>query len=294
MVYSMTGFGAASGEVDGVQYSVEIRSVNHRYLKATIKLPESWAGAETDVEQRLRKRVQRGSVLLAVRMKLPEEKTAYQVNPDALGRYIDQLRPLEIDAGSAVRIDLAAMLQLPGVCEPPPIEEIVENTRDGLMDLIDKAITGLLQMRKREGDALAQEINGYCDVIDEKLGVVVRRAPLVVEGYRDRLQQRLSELLAQVNIELDQDVLTREVIVYAERCDVAEEISRLGEHVRHFRSALKQGEGPAGRRLDFIAQEMLREANTIASKANDSEIGQAVVEIKTAIDRIKEQVQNVE
>jgi uncharacterized protein (TIGR00255 family) len=293
MLHSMTGFGSGTAEVDGVEYVVEIRSVNHRYLKPYVRLPESWSGVESDIEQLLRRHIHRGTVTLTVRMKVPEEQAAWRVNTAALNSYLDQLRPVEIDAGSALRIDLGSLLQLPGVCEPPPMEEIVRQTREGLLELIAAAIGNLTEMRRREGQSLASDLAAQCDAVEQGLSRVAERAPAVVEGYRHRLAARVRELTSDGQLAVDQDSIAREVAVFAERCDIAEEIARLRGHVEHFRRAAASS-GPAGRKLEFIAQEMLREANTIASKANDSDIAQTVVEIKTAIDRIKEQVQNVE
>lgn len=293
MLRSMTGYGGAIGQVDGIEYAVELRSVNHRYFKATVKLPESWTGAEIEIEQILRQRVYRGSVTLTVRMRIPDEKAAYRVNTVALRNYVDQLQSLEIEGNPTLRIDLGTLLQLPGVCEPPPMEDIVETTHDGLIKLIEAALDEMMKMRETEGNALRADLLNNCRVIDESLAIVAKRAPDVVREYHQRLTQRVNELTAAAQITIDQEQLAREVAIYAERCDVAEEISRLGGHVQQFREAFSIPE-PAGRKLDFIAQEMLREANTIASKSSDVEIARAVVEIKTAVDRIKEQAANAE
>jgi uncharacterized protein (TIGR00255 family) len=293
MLRSMTGFGSAGGRVEGIEYAVEIRSVNHRYFKAAIKLPESWASADVEIEQKLRHKLQRGAVTCTVRMKIPDDQAAYRVNTVALNSYIEQLRGLEIEANPTMRIELGALLQLPGVCEPPPLEEMIASTHDRLMGFIDQALEQLLQMRQREGGALRDDLLVNCDVIGESLKIVSARAPEVLREYHARLAARVAELTHAAQIKLDEDQLIREVAIFAERCDIAEEIARLAGHVEHFRAAADSPE-PAGRKLDFIAQEMLREANTIASKSNDVDIARSVVEIKTAIDRIKEQVQNVE
>jgi len=184
-------------------------------------------------------------------------------------------------------------MQLPGVCVPPPLEDIVEATHDDLLRLIEQAMDQLLVMRNREGKVLRDDLLGNVMVIDQQLQIVARRAPDVVRDYHARLAARVAELMNTGSLPLDTEQLTREVAVFAERCDVAEEISRLSAHVSQFREAADSPE-PAGRKLDFIAQEMLREANTIGSKSNDAEIARAVVEIKTAIDRIKEQAANAE
>ncbi|MFP4354102.1 MAG: YicC/YloC family endoribonuclease [Phycisphaerae bacterium] len=293
MLRSMTGFGSASGQAGTIQYSVEVRSVNNRYLKTNIKLPESCQAAEPRIEKRLSGRVQRGTVTVTVRMRLSEDAGAYRVNHKVLDSYLQQLRNVQAEADPAARIDLASMLELPGVCEPPAVEEIILESIDALLGLVDQAIDGLIDMREKEGAALRDVLLGQCQAIDWQLEGVKKRAPGVIQDYHDRLSTRVNELIKQARLSIDQDTLAREVAIFAERSDIAEEIARLDGHIEQFRQALDGGDA-VGRKLDFIAQEMLREANTIASKANDAEIGRAVVEIKTAIDRIKEQVQNAE
>ena len=293
MLRSMTGFGSAQGAVKGVEYSVEARSVNNRYFKPVIKLPEYWAAAESEVEKLLRQSISRGTVTLIVRVKLPQDKSAYKVNTAALANYIEQLKVVGSEANPMLRIELGSLLLLPGVCEPPALEEIWQATREGLMKLIDTALKNLVKMRDREGKATGAELAALCGDILKQADAVALKAPGVVVEYHQRLRERVQELTAAAKVEIDAEALAREVAVFAERCDVAEELTRLKSHVEQFQAAFQSPE-PAGRKLDFIAQEMLREANTIASKANDSEIAHAVVDMKTAIDRIKEQVQNIE
>ena len=293
MLRSMTGFGTAQGQIEGVEYAVEIRSVNNRYFKAVIKLPDNFPQAESDIEKQVRARLSRGTVTVSVRMKLPDELAAYRVNSAALQKYIEELKPLEIEANPALRIDLGSLLQLPGVCEPQPLDEIIERSRSGLMGLVDRAVADVVKMREAEGKALKADLLARCREIEAGLAIAAERSPLVVQDYQKRLAARVRELTAAGEVKIDEEHLAREVAVFAERCDIAEEVSRLRGHLDQFREAADSPE-PAGRKLDFITQEMLREANTIASKANDPEIARAVVDIKTAVDRIKEQVQNAE
>jgi uncharacterized protein (TIGR00255 family) len=293
MLRSMTGFGSASGQADGVEYAVEIRSVNNRYYKSSIKAPEPLAAAEMQIDKLLRGKLVRGTVTVTVRMTVPDEQAAYRVNMAALARYVEQIKLMEIEANPALRVDLGAMLQLPGVCEPPPLEEICRQTHPALMRLVEQALGDLIEMRLREGQAMKADLLANCRAIAGNLEEAARQAPQVVLDYQQRLSARVRELTAAGNIDIDQDDLAREVAIFAERCDVAEEVARLRAHLQQFQQAMESPE-PAGRKLDFIAQEMLREANTIGSKANDTKIALAVVEMKTAIDRLKEQVQNVE
>jgi uncharacterized protein (TIGR00255 family) len=293
MLSSMTGFGSAGGSAEGVEYVVEIRSVNSRYYKSIIKLPDALASTEPDIEKALRSKIVRGSIAVTVRMTLPDEQAAYRVNVAALGKYVEQIKLMEIEANPTLRIDLGAMLQLPGVCEPPPLEDICRRTHGAMMGLVDQALSRLVEMRRQEGQAMKADLLANCRVVKENLDEVAKQAPQVIVDYQQRLTARVKELTAAGNINIDQEDLAREVAVFAERCDIAEEVTRLRGHLQHFAQAIEAPE-PTGRKLDFIAQEMLREANTTGSKANDGGIARAVVEIKTAIDRIKEQVQNVE
>jgi uncharacterized protein (TIGR00255 family) len=293
MVNSMTGFGAACGQVQGVEFTVELRSVNNRYLKVSHRLPEGLHVLETPIEAKVRDRIHRGTVSVAVRMKVPDEQAVYRVNRSALNSYLDQLREAELDANPQLRVDLAALLQLPGVCVPPPLEELAEKTADGLLGLLGEALDALERMRQTEGRSIAEDLTTQAERINELLDVIASRTDEVVKLYHERLTQRVGELAAQAKLHLDGETLAREVALFAERSDIAEELSRLRAHLVEFRKLL-DGDEAVGRKLDFMAQEMLREANTIASKASDADIARKVVDIKTAIDRIKEQAANVE
>ena len=289
----MTGFGAASGQVDGVEYAVEIRSVNNRYYKSSIRLPDEVASVEPEIEKLLHDNLTRGAVTVSARMRLGAEQAAGQVNITALTSYVEQLKMIEIEANPTMRIDLASLLLLPGVCTSPAVEDICLRTKDGLVALVRSALAALVTMRQNEGEALRKDLMDNCKVLDEQLAVVTKRAPSVVTDYQVRLMARVQDLTRAGKVDIDETMLAREVAIFAERSDINEEISRLTGHVEQFRAAMASAES-AGRKLDFIAQEMLREANTIASKANDGEIARSAVEMKTAIDRIKEQVQNAE
>ncbi|KPK78899.1 MAG: hypothetical protein AMJ81_14540 [Phycisphaerae bacterium SM23_33] len=294
MARSMTGFGQARTQINGVQYVVEIRSVNSRYFKASIRLPEVWSFLESDIDQVLRQRLHRGSIHFCLRMRSDSAETAYQVNVAAMERYIEQLETIRPDqADIELALDMASLLQLPGVCTPPESDELLETAAPELMKLIGQALDALTGMRAVEGRVIAKDLLAHCEVIERHAGEIAHRAGDIVKAYHQRLKRRVEELTAAANLKIDQQDLAREVAVFAERCDIAEELSRLTGHVQQFRAALEKEE-QAGRKLDFIAQEMLREANTIAAKAGDGLTARNVVEIKTAVDRIKEQVQNVE
>lgn len=294
MVRSMTGYGDASATLDGVHYFVEVRSLNNKYFKAAIRLAEPFQGLEAEFESRLRERISRGTVTLNARCTDASEQAAYEINAKALARYVEQLKSVNFAGGP--NIDLSALLALPGVLQPPANEEdILAKARAAFLPLLDKACANLLAMRTREGAVLADELRAQLAFIAERLNVVRERAPGLVADYENRLRQRIDQLLKDAGLKVEPVDLIREIASYAERTDIAEEIKRLSAHLDQFRDLLAAADGkPIGRTLDFLAQEMLREANTIASKSPDAAVSRATVEIKGAIDRIKEQVQNLE
>lgn len=292
MIVSMTGFGDASAQRDGTHYSVEVRSLNNRYFKAIIKLPEAISGLEPEIEVMLRERLGRGSITCVVKMRSDTAEAAYPLNMAALKSYVDQLT--SIGYFKQGQVDIAPLLALPGVCQEPT-DDAAELDRHGpvIRDLVTLSIDKLIDMRKREGAALLEELDRHVAVVEANLVDVEHRAPAVVVEYHKRLTTRVNELIGKAELKIGEHDLVKEIAVFAERSDIAEEIQRLRHHCKQFRESCRHAEH-AGRKLDFISQEMLREANTIASKANDAHIAGHVVEMKGAIDRLKEQVQNVE
>ena len=293
MIVSMTGFGDAAHVANGTHYAVELRSLNNRYFKAVIKLPDVVSGLEPEVETMLRERLGRGSITSILKMRVDGAEAAYTINQAALQSYMQQLHQVPT-LGEAVRIDMASLLTLPGVCqEPDDAVDHLDKHRDTIRTLIGHAIDKLLGMRRREGEALYTELGRHLAVIATALAEIETRAPGVIDEYHKRLTARVNDLLAKAQLQVQQSDLYKEIAVYAERSDIAEEIQRLRHHLKAFDAACRTTDH-AGRKLDFLTQEMLREANTIGSKANDAIIANHVVEIKGAIDRMKEQVQNVE
>jgi uncharacterized protein (TIGR00255 family) len=293
MIVSMTGFGDATAERDGTHYAVEIRSLNNRYFKSTIKLPENVSGLEPELETQLREHLGRGSITFILKMRTDSAEAAYHINTSALKSYLEQLQQVK-GLDRLVTIDLATLVALPGVCQEPR-DETDEISKHGPMirELTKKAIAKLEAFRAREGESLFKELMRHVKVIGDALKQIGERAPFVIEEYHKRLSNRVNELMSKAQLQVNQGDLLKEVAVFAERADIAEEIQRLTQHLEAFEEACGTDEH-AGRKLDFITQEMLREANTIASKANDAKIARNIVEIKGAIDRLKEQVQNVE
>jgi len=289
----MTGFGDASVEKNGTHYAVEIRSLNNRFFKPVIKLTDNVAGLEPEIETTLRDQLGRGSITYVLKMRTDSASAAYHLNIHALKAYLAQLQDVQ-GLDRFVQIDLAGLLQLPGVVQEPT-DESDEIAKHGntIRQLTAKAIEKLVAMRQREGESLFVDLIKHVTTIGTNLTEIALRAPAVINDYHRKLTARVNELLSKAELKVDEKDLIKEVAVYAERADISEEIQRLTSHLENFEQSCRTSEH-AGRKLDFITQEMLREANTIGSKGNDAQIARHIVEIKGAIDRLKEQVQNVE
>lgn len=294
MMFSMTGYGAAEHAENGVSYALELRSVNHRYLKLHIKLPENLQFLEPALEKQVRGRMARGSVLYALRVRREEDPGVRSLNLAALQAYMERLGAATVPQGVQATVDLATLATLPGVCEQPDLDDQQRDERRRIVtELTSRALDDLTAMRRQEGEALLRDLAGICEAIRKELGRIGERSPGVVDEYHERLRNRVAVLTSAAKLELDGDALAREVALYADRSDISEEITRINSHLDQFAEISGRGE-PVGRTLDFLTQELLREANTIASKSNDAAIARSVVEIKSLIDRLKEQVQNVE
>ncbi|MBN2180885.1 MAG: YicC family protein [Sedimentisphaerales bacterium] len=294
MINSMTGYGQAQGEIDGAVYAVEVKTVNNRYFKTIIKLPELMAYLEEDIEKLLRNNLSRGTVNYVLRIKDLSSNALFDINEVALKAIIEKLNR----AGSAVGIegafDIGSLLSLPGIVRPiSPDEETAAQTKKAVMDVSKKAIDSLRQMRATEGNFLEAELKEHCRAIGQDLEQIRARSNVVVQEYAKKLRHRVDVLLAEAKLNIDGETLSREVAIYADRSDISEEIARMDSHLQQFVQCFQVNE-QAGRRLDFISQEMLREANTIASKTSDGDITRCVVDMKCWIERIKEQIQNVE
>lgn len=294
MIQSMTGYAAVQRVDEGVCFALEVRSLNHRYLKLSIKLPETLQYIEGDVDKMLRARLARGSVNFTLRIRTEGAAGLQPVNLEALRHYVEQLSKVPMPEGVGATVDLATVAMLPGVCGAPNLDDEQRSQRRELVaTLTSKALDDLIAMRAKEGEGLTSELLGFCDQIRTHLSQVEERAPYVVDEYHERLRSRVDKLLQGNGIELEADGLMREVAIFAERCDINEELSRLRSHLDQFTELCERGD-QVGRTLDFLNQELLREANTIASKSNDTHIARSVVEIKGLIDRLREQAQNVE
>jgi len=294
MLHSMTGYGGAEGVLDGVSYAVEIKALNNRYLKTIIKLPEATTFLEDDVDKALRKRLVRGTINYVLRLKNVAASALFEIDEEALRSLVGRLSEIGSSLGSAASIDVASLLALPGIVHPAqPSDEEAARARELVLRLTHEALDKLKLMRASEGQYLEADLKGHCQTMAAELEKVRQRSDSMVHEYATRLRKRVDTLLAEAKLKLDEETLAREVAILADRSDISEELARLDAHLQQF-SQICETDGQAGRRLDFLSQEMLREANTVASKAADAEIARRIVDVKCLIERLKEQIQNVE
>ncbi len=292
MLLSMTGHGEALCQQDGVTLAVEVRTINSRYFKLTLRAGEGCASLESRMEAVVRQQVRRGTVQVSLRLDRESTADEYKLNIPVLASYRKQLEKLYDQLHVSDTIHLESLLGLPGVVNERTLRQVDAERDWPLIERgLKEALTGLTQMRTDEGRAMAADLDSNLQTIAGEVQRIAERAPLVVNSYRERLTDRLNQSGFDVRIEAS-DVI-REVGIFAERSDISEEVVRLRSHLDQFRGILDDAESN-GRKLEFLTQEMFRETNTIGSKANDAEIARHVIEIKAAIERMREMIQNVE
>lgn len=288
----MTGHGEAHSQADGLAVAAELRTVNNRYFKLSLRVTEGYSSLEPRVESLIREFMRRGTVYATLRIERQSAPSDFRLNTVALCAYRQQLA--QLTHRSEDQVNLEPLLLLPGVVDESAlglgsVETVWPVAEAALRDACQR----VNDMRRDEGTAMAEDLRSNRRAIGEQLEAIAERAPLVVDAYRLRLRERLNQLLAEFDVTAAPSDAVREVGIFAERCDISEEIVRLRSHLEQFESYLRSAES-SGRKLEFLTQEMFREANTIGSKANDAEIARHVIEIKTAIERVREMIQNVE
>jgi uncharacterized protein (TIGR00255 family) len=290
----MTGFGDARCQNDRLSVAVELRAVNNRYFKIAMKCPEAYAALEAEFEKRIRTTVARGMVTLTVRVDRIAGASRYRLNRDVLEHYWEQLHDLAERIHLAAPSDMSRLLQLPGAVSEQDIDESDREPGAALIrDALEEAINRLQEFRLAEGDSMQRDLQSNCEEIAAELKQVADVAPQVATEYRERLHARIGELLEGSKAALDEADLLREVSIFADRCDISEEVTRMRSHLSQFSEYIGQ-EKSMGRKLEFLCQEMFREVNTIGSKANNVAISYAVVTMKAAIEKMREVLQNVE
>jgi uncharacterized protein (TIGR00255 family) len=293
---SMTGYGEASYQTDDLHLSIELRSVNNRYLKVSLRAGEPYNLLEAEFEKVIRRIVRRGTIQVHLRCQRQFSPGDFQINTAALQSYVRQLRELAASLGLADQgqVLFSQVLALPGVVPEPAAAAWNMDEEWPLMErVLEQALERLQAMRLEEGRAMAQELLQMRDHIATELDQIRAHIPRVAVLYRDRLYERVRGLLSELDVKIDRSDLIKEVAIFAERSDIAEEVVRLASHLEQFQEVVNEPES-AGRKLEFLTQEMFRETNTIGSKASDVEISRHVVEIKGTLEKIRELVQNVE
>ena len=292
LIKSMTGYGRAVETVNGREFTVEIRSVNNRYLDCTVKLPRSVSFAEEAVKQAVKASVSRGKVDVYITIKSETaEDTCIRLNASVLEGYLAAMRQMVTDFGVSDDISVSTVSRLPEVfsVEKPEVDE--EQLLKDLMQVVNAALAGYDAMRCTEGAALDADLRSRGNTISDLVGQVEQGNAQTVVDYRARLEAKLKEVLAATNI--DESRILTEAAIFADKVAVDEETVRLRSHLQQMNTMLDGG-GAVGRKLDFLLQEMNREANTIGSKCTDVRLARIVVDIKAELEKIREQTQNIE
>ncbi|HKR01859.1 MAG TPA: YicC/YloC family endoribonuclease [Pyrinomonadaceae bacterium] len=290
---SMTGFGRGSATGENFSVGVDLKTVNNRFLDVHLRLGAELSSLEAVVKRRIGSRLSRGRVDANITFERTGE-VAYELNRPLIAGFITALRAMQQEFEITGEPDINVLARLPGAMQPVR-DGLDERMIAGVEQAIDGALEELEQMREREGEALAAEMHLRLDEISQQVPVIEAAAAQLVDNYRARLQKRIGELMARESqvVELDQARLAQEVAYLADRSDITEEIARLKSHLVQFRETLS-AEGETGKRLDFLLQELNREANTVLSKSTDLLIKDAALIIKGAVEKLREQVQNVE
>jgi uncharacterized protein (TIGR00255 family) len=294
MLRSMTGQGHASQTGAFGTLSIELRTVNHRGYKLTARLHDRLNRLEPRVDALVRQHIRRGAVHLAAGWQRTGAAAAASIDQDVIAAYYRQLDGLREQLGCRGEIDLARLATLPGALREPADGELDEESLWELLSgVLQEALASLNAMRDAEGAAMQRQLETDLQQLVDSLGVIRGQAPQVVAQYRDRLRGKIEAAMQSEGLSIEPPELIRELQIFADRSDISEEITRLNSHIALFRETIGE-ESAGGRKLDFVIQEMLRETNTIGSKAGDAVIAHQVVEIKCALERMRELVQNVE
>ncbi len=293
MVKSMTGFGRGISEEDTSRsFTIEIKTVNHRYFDINVRMPRTLLSLESKVRETIKNKINRGKVdVFITQNSYGKEDSDVHFNEELSDSYMSCLEKIRDRYDIIDNISVSLIARFPEIITLEKKEEDLEEIWKNLKYPLNDAVDALVSMREKEGKKLYEDIVSKCESIEELVNKVEERAPFVVEDYKDRLENRLQELLENANIE--ENRIATEVAVFADKASIDEELVRLNSHIIQLKETLKKEE-PIGRKLDFIIQEMNREANTICSKASDLQIINLVINIKNYIEKIREQTQNIE
>ena len=294
MIKSMTGFGRSEYSDGKRNITCEIKSVNHRYSDITVKMPRRYSFAEDKIKQAVKEKLVRGKVDVSINVEnVTESDVVIKLNQLAAKQYFDNLTELKSQFGLTGDIDLELLANMPDVLKAVPDVDDEEEITKAILIPVNEASKNLEEMRSVEGARLKDDLLHKGETIKGILDQIEERSPLVVREYKDKLRERIAELLDGA-AEVPEDRILTEAAIFADKCAIDEEITRLNSHLLQLKSILNGSEGTVGKKLDFLVQEMNREANTIGSKANDITITNHMLNIKAEIEKIREQVQNIE
>ena len=292
MIKSMTGFGRCEVQKDSRKFTVELKSVNHRYLDVNIRMPKKLNFFETAIRTLLKSYANRGKVDIFITYEdLSQTQVSVKYNAALAAEYMKYLKQMEEEFGLENDVRVSTLSRYPEVFTMEEQSEDEEELWNGLKEALEGAFTQFVETRKTEGENLKKDIISKLDLLSEQIGFIEERSPQIVADYRAKLEDKMKELLADTQIE--ESRIASEVILFADKICTDEEVVRLKSHISHMRNTLEEKD-EIGRKLDFIAQEMNREANTILSKANDIEVSDRSISLKTEIEKIREQIQNIE
>lgn len=292
MIKSMTGFGKGENEAEGRKFTVEIKSVNHRYNDINIRLPRFMISLEDKIRKHLMQKISRGKTDVYINFEtFSQQDVSVKLNEQLAAAVAQKLNYLQSTFGLKSDNTLDLVSRFPEVLTTENIEENEEIMYDILLPALDSALEQFTAMREREGAALKEDILKKCAVLKDLTKRIEEKAAVVPEEYKQKLKNRIDELLGDVPV--DEQRISQEVLLFADRCCIDEEITRLYSHISQLEEIL-ESDGPVGRKLDFLVQELNREANTSASKSGDLYITQVAIDLKSEIEKIREQIQNIE
>ena len=292
MIKSMTGYGSAKGQAGDLQISVEVKSVNNRYLDASVRMPRSFLFAEDAVKSAIGRHISRGKVDMFINVdSSAADDVSVKVNEALLKGYIDAIGLISEKYGLENDLTAVSAGRFPDILSVEKKDLDAEEISAGLVAVAEKALQDFDAMRQREGDKLCADVLAKLETISSLVSTVEKESPRTVEVYQNRLREKISEVLSSAGV--DENRILAEAAIYADRVAVDEETVRLRSHMSQLRTMLAGG-SPIGRKIDFLIQEFNREANTIGSKCQNSDIAHVVVELKSEIEKIREQIQNIE
>ena len=289
----MTGYGSAQKRNGNFHIEIEVRSVNHRFINLKQSLPDGLVRHENEIDKLLRQKVHRGSVTVLVTLKPIHHRTQNLPDGKTIKTFVQHLRKIQKEAGIEGEIKMNALLTFPHLWNNSGHEEKEAASWPATRQLIMEAFENLAKMRGKEGSGIKKDLEGRLKRIEKLASLIGKRTGGVLTRYENRLESRIQNLLKNKGFDIAKPDILREVAVHADKCDISEELQRLQSHIKQFRSIMKTG-GQMGRKLDFLNQEMVRETTTMTAKGNDAKISSSAVNIKAELEKIKEQVENIE